>query len=111
MVLMEAMATELPVLATDSGAVRELVSDDANGLLVPEADSDALCAALRRLVASPELALRLGRAGRERVVTGFNQLEQGRRLVAMLEELAGLGTSSSHPVSPTVTLAGPETPD
>jgi colanic acid/amylovoran biosynthesis glycosyltransferase len=111
MVLMEAMATELPVLATDSGAVRELVSDDVNGLLVPEADSDALCAALRRLMASPELTVRLGRAARERVVAGFNQLEQGRRLVTMLEELSWLRTGSSHPVSPIVMPGGPEVRD
>jgi colanic acid/amylovoran/stewartan biosynthesis glycosyltransferase WcaL/AmsK/CpsK len=88
MVLMEGMASETPVVATHCGAVGELVSHEVNGLLVRQADSEGLCAALCRLTTDPALAARLGQAGRERVVSDFNQVEQGRRLVALLAGLS-----------------------
>jgi colanic acid/amylovoran biosynthesis glycosyltransferase len=89
MVLMEAMATELPVVATNCGGVSELVEHERCGLLVPEGDADAMSEALIRLSAFPELALSLGRAGRARVLAEFDQAEQGRKLVDLLTRLGG----------------------
>jgi len=92
-VLMEALATELPVVATDCGGVAELVADDGCGFLVSEHDRiamiEALANALYRLSGSPELARRLGRAGRERVLTDFSEEGQGQRLAALLLQLGG----------------------
>jgi len=87
MVLMEAMASGLPVVATRTGAVAELVEADESGLLVREGDADGLCDAMCRLREQPELARRLAHAGRERVLQDFNEAEQGRRLVTLVSTL------------------------
>jgi len=65
--LLQAMATGLPVVSTPVGAIPELVTDGETGLLVPPEDPSALAAALVRLT-DPDLAARLGSAGRKRVV-------------------------------------------
>ena len=92
-VLMEALATELPVVATDCGGVAELVADHGCGFLVPEQErnamTDALADALYRLSGSPELARRLGRAGRQRVLEDFSEERQGQRLAGLLLQLSG----------------------
>jgi len=64
--LVEAMAAGLPVVATDIAGYREVVSDGVEGLLVPPRDPEALAAGLVRVLTEPELAQRLGGAGRER---------------------------------------------
>jgi glycosyltransferase involved in cell wall biosynthesis len=63
----EAMASALPVVASDLPALSELVQHEHSGLLVPPERPDALAGALRRLVEDPELRSSLGAAGREQV--------------------------------------------
>lgn len=70
-VLMEALATELPVLTTQIAGVSELVTDGVEGRLVPAGRVDRLAAVLAELVADPEGRLRMGRHGRERVLGEF----------------------------------------
>ena len=53
-VVLEAMASGLPVVATDVGGLRRLVEPEKTGLLVPPASPPALAGALRRLLADPE---------------------------------------------------------
>ena len=65
-VIMEAMATGLPVISTPLGGVPEMVQDGLTGLLVPEHDPPALADALEQILANPALAPSLGKAGRER---------------------------------------------
>ena len=65
-VLVEAMAAGLPVVASDIPGYREVVHDGVDGLLVPPRDPEALAAGLARVLREPELATRLGEAGRER---------------------------------------------
>lgn len=72
-VLMEAMAMELPVVATRVMGIPELVDEEHNGLLVSPARPDALAEALRRLLADRELAERLGREGRKRVLASYDR--------------------------------------
>jgi phosphatidylinositol alpha-mannosyltransferase len=67
--LVEAMAAGLPVVATDIPGYREVVSDGVEGLLVPPRDPEGLAAGLVRVLREPELAKRLGGAGRERART------------------------------------------
>ena len=62
--LLEACASALPIVATDVGGNAEIVADGVNGLVVPPADPDALAAALARLLDDPDLAGRMGQAGR-----------------------------------------------
>lgn len=66
-VLLEAMAHARPVIATPCAGTRDLLTDDAEGLVVPPGDAGALAAALARLAAEPATASRLAAAGRARV--------------------------------------------
>jgi glycosyltransferase involved in cell wall biosynthesis len=63
-VVIEGMATGVPVIATNAGAPAELVSDGSNGLLVPPGDVRAMAQALRRLRDSPDLRASLAANGR-----------------------------------------------
>ncbi len=65
--MLEALATGLPVVLTDVGGARDAIVDTVNGLLIPPDDLTALEHALDRLLADPDLCLRLGQAGRARV--------------------------------------------
>ncbi|MBI3649300.1 MAG: glycosyltransferase family 4 protein [Actinobacteria bacterium] len=65
-VLAEAMAAGLPVVASDIPGYDEVVTDAIDGLLVPPGDAAALAAALGRLLDDPALAERLREAGRHR---------------------------------------------
>jgi glycosyltransferase involved in cell wall biosynthesis len=67
-VVMEAMATGRPVVASHVGGMPDMVADGETGLLVPPGDADALRAAIARLLADAPLRERMGRAARERVV-------------------------------------------
>lgn len=69
--VMEYMACALPVVVTGTGGNPELVLENETGILVPPGDVSAFIAALRRLRQDPELAERMGRAGRERIATVF----------------------------------------
>lgn len=71
-VLMEAMATGLPVVASRLSGIPELVTDGVDGLLVPPGDPEAIADALERLARDPDLGGRLGEAGRATVLRGFD---------------------------------------
>jgi glycosyltransferase involved in cell wall biosynthesis len=66
MSLLEAMALEKPVVATDVGGVAEAVEAEKTGILVPPGDQEAFAEALLKLAANPALAQQLGKAGRQR---------------------------------------------
>ena len=72
-VLIEAMASGLPVIATDYPGVRAVVVDGETGLLAPRGDVPAVAARLRELVAAgTEGRTRIGAAGRERAEREWN---------------------------------------
>lgn len=71
-VLLEAMAMQLPVITTPVTGNTELIQDRLNGLLVPERDPNALADAIQRLIGDPGLRMRLGAAGRQTILTGFD---------------------------------------
>jgi len=66
-VILEAMATGVPVIATDVSGSRELVRDGETGLLVPPQDAQALATAIQRLIANPHAAQRMSRAAWQQV--------------------------------------------
>jgi glycosyltransferase involved in cell wall biosynthesis len=69
---LEAMAHGRPVVATDVGGLRDLVTDGETGLVVPPRDPAALRGALERLLGDPGLRRQLGAAGRERARERFS---------------------------------------
>ena len=81
--VIEAMAAGLPVVATRGGALPEVVVEGETGFLVERGDSEALAAAIGRLLSDPDLRRRMGAAGRARV----QQLFTWDRSIARLEEL------------------------
>jgi glycosyltransferase involved in cell wall biosynthesis len=60
-VLLEAMSTGLPIVATTVGGIPEIVHPDRGGVLIPPGDSGAIVEAVRSLVASPEQMAQMGR--------------------------------------------------
>jgi len=89
-VILEAMATALPVVATAISGIPQAVRPETTGLLVAEGDGPGLAAAIDRLVAGPELRRRLGAGGRaaaERELT-WEQVA-ARYRAAYLEGRAG----------------------
>ena len=84
----EAMSSGLPVIAARAGALPEVVGKDGEtGILVPPADSDALAAAVKRLLDDELLRKKMGEAGRERVRRHFSWGEAARKTVQVYEEL------------------------
>jgi glycosyltransferase involved in cell wall biosynthesis len=76
-VLIEAMACGIPVIASDSGAIPEVVGDA--GLIVPEGSSDQLCIAMRRVM-QPEIADRYAELGLERARERYSVRAAARAL-------------------------------
>ncbi len=66
LVVIEAMAASLPVVATDWRGIRSLVENGETGLLIPIRDVDALDNALAKIAAHPELSKSMGKAGRRK---------------------------------------------
>jgi glycosyltransferase involved in cell wall biosynthesis/peptidoglycan/xylan/chitin deacetylase (PgdA/CDA1 family) len=81
--ILESMAAGVPVVATAVGGTPEIVDDGVTGLLVPPREPAALAQAILKLLEQPELARRLGGAGREKVQRSFNL----RRMVTETERL------------------------
>jgi glycosyltransferase involved in cell wall biosynthesis len=72
MCVIEAMAMELPVLATSVGGPKEVITHGRDGLLLPPREPTAWAAAASRLLRDSELRGSIGRAARQRVVERMN---------------------------------------
>lgn len=70
--ILEAMACEKPVVVSNLGSVPTVIEDGVDGVLVPPGDVDALARAVVRVLSDEELARRLDRAVRRRVVERFS---------------------------------------
>jgi glycosyltransferase involved in cell wall biosynthesis len=88
-VIIEGLAAELPVVATDGGGAREIIESGRTGLLVPMGDAPALAEALRQLLSQPEYARRLAAAGRRYVLEHFTIEQSARASEALYEHLLG----------------------
>lgn len=85
--ILEAMATGLPVVATETGGAREAIVDGETGCLVPVGDTAALAEKLAMLAADPELRRRWGRRARERAVRRFDIRRNAVQTGEVYEEL------------------------
>ena len=92
---LEAMACEAPVVASAVGGIPEVVVDGVTGLLVPYDPEDpaaleaGLAEAINSLVADPERARAMGRAGRERAIADFGWDAIARRTVEVYRAAMG----------------------
>jgi glycosyltransferase involved in cell wall biosynthesis len=85
--LLDAMLLERAVVATRVGGVPEVVVDGVTGRLVPARDPAPLAAAILALLAAPENAARMGRAGRARVLAQFDLRQTVHRTLTVYEEV------------------------
>jgi len=90
-VLMEAMATELPVVTTRIAAIGELVEDGISGEVVSAGRSDLIAEALARLAGDPQRRLEQGRRGREMVLREFTTDRAATEMCHFFERLTARG--------------------
>lgn len=95
----EALAAGVPVVATRTGSLGELV-DAESGILVPQRNPQLFAAALARLLEDPALRRRLGRAGRQRVLSEFTVEATTERLAGLIGLSAVAGAQASSPMGP-----------
>jgi glycosyltransferase involved in cell wall biosynthesis len=88
-VLLEAMALEVPVVATRVAGIPRLIRDGDNGLLVEPGDAAGLSGALARLLRDPALRARFRRAGRDTVETGYSFVARMKKIRDIYDELSG----------------------
>jgi glycosyltransferase involved in cell wall biosynthesis len=79
-VVLEAMASSAPVIASDHGGIGEAVEHGRTGLLLPPADSRAIAAAVLQLLGNTALCRRMGVAARAAATAHFDALTQSRML-------------------------------
>lgn len=72
MALLEAMAMEIPCVATHVGGIPEIIEDRENGILVPPKDPQAIAQAVEHVLRNPEKAKEMAKKGREQVLARFS---------------------------------------
>jgi glycosyltransferase involved in cell wall biosynthesis len=92
LVLLEAMSQGLAVVATPVGCVPSIVRDGENGLVVPKRNSDAVVAAVERLMDAPDLRGSLGAAARS-AVSGMTWSQTARRTLDVYARACGARAS------------------
>jgi glycosyltransferase involved in cell wall biosynthesis len=89
MALVEAGACAVPVVASRTGGMQEIVVDGETGLLVEPGNVPALAGALKRVLGDVEARVRMGAAGRQRAVERFSWDCTADSLVDQYERLGG----------------------
>jgi glycosyltransferase involved in cell wall biosynthesis len=94
-VVLEAMAMEVPVVATRVAGVPRLIDHEENGLLVDVGDTDQLGSSIARLLADGALRDRLGEAGRRTVESRFSFERRMERIGEIYDELLAVPTGAA----------------
>jgi glycosyltransferase involved in cell wall biosynthesis len=87
MVVLEAMALGVPIVAVAAGGPAEVIEDGASGLLVPSASPERFADAFERILRSEELRVRLAAGGRQAVAERFTIERMVEQLTAEIERL------------------------
>lgn len=87
--LVEAMAAGCPPIATAAGGPLEIIEEGVNGVLVAPGDATALAAAIHDLLANPDRARAMGKAGRNRATTRFSLDRMVEEMSLILKNAAG----------------------
>ncbi len=85
----EASLMELPVIATQTGSIEELVVDGTTGILVPEQDEEALYTAMLQLADDRALRQRLGKHGREYIISNFSNSVVAQKYKKFFQKIYG----------------------
>jgi glycosyltransferase involved in cell wall biosynthesis len=93
-VIIEAMALERPLIATDVAAAREQIDHGETGLIIPARDPQAIVAAIRDLRKDPVRAAQMGREARRRVVERFNFPRMMREYESFYDRVLNAQTAS-----------------
>lgn len=88
--ILEAMANGLPVVASQTGGLGELVDDEVTGHLVARGEAAPLADAIRAFWESPQLAATMGQAGRVKAEQEFTEAVYLERLLGFYEEAKSL---------------------
>jgi glycosyltransferase involved in cell wall biosynthesis len=83
-VIMEAMATGLPVVSTNIGGIPEMVIENETGFLVQPGDAAGMAEAIETVINDSSLAARLGHSGHERARALFSIEKSVRELCAVM---------------------------
>lgn len=110
-VLMEAMARGIPVVATHVGGIGELVESGVNGLLVHAGDAQALAAALHSILSDADFARSLGARGVQKVRDEFDLDRSADRLLELFEQVTRSHRAKTATGSSTVCLPATKTAD
>jgi glycosyltransferase involved in cell wall biosynthesis len=86
MAYLEAMACEVPVIATAAGGAAEAVVDERTGVLLSSSDAEEAELAIARLLDDPALRARMGAAGRARVLEEFGMRSYGSRVAECYQQ-------------------------
>jgi glycosyltransferase involved in cell wall biosynthesis len=89
LVITEAMAAGRPVVAYDSGAAGEIIVQGETGVIVPRGQTQALAAAISRLLSDEPLAERMGVAGRRRAETFYSVSRMVDGYLGVVDEVLG----------------------
>jgi glycosyltransferase involved in cell wall biosynthesis len=114
--LLEAMSAGLPVVATEVGAVPEVVRREADGLLVPPASADQLARAMSRLAADEGLRASLGDTAHVRIESRYGRRRMAERymevyaLAAARPARSALARETRSVARPAVLMLGPLPP-
>jgi len=87
MVLLEAQAMGLPIVATDVGGIPEAVDDDNSALLSPEGNIESMSSDLSTIISSPDLATKLSKNGRKYIKEKYSMEVLNRELVELYESI------------------------
>jgi len=85
-VVMEAMAMQKAVIATDVNGARELMADGKTGLIVPPKQPDALAAAIEKIIDNHDILAEFGKSGYDRVIREFTMNAMGEKLEQYLHQ-------------------------
>jgi glycosyltransferase involved in cell wall biosynthesis len=96
-VLLEAMASGLPVVATDKTGANDCMTDEKEGRIIPAGNVDALAEAILWCCQHPEESRAMGKAARARIENQFTLEHYNERVIALYHSLAGASLECGSP--------------